>query len=46
MADSSKAHRLRPNGTYEPVKPEPGTEPLDSQRWLIEHRHDAIAESG
>jgi hypothetical protein len=24
------------------VKPELGTEPLDSQRWLIEHRHEAM----
>jgi polyphosphate kinase len=44
LADSVKARRLRPDGTYEPVKPEPGTEPLDAQRWLIEHRHAVVPE--
>jgi polyphosphate kinase len=38
LADTVKARRLRPDGTYEPVQPEAGQEPLDSQRWLIEHR--------
>ena len=44
LADSAKARRLRADGTYEPVKPDPGTEPLESQRWLIEHRHAAMRE--
>jgi hypothetical protein len=44
LADSAKARRLRPDGTYELVKPDPGTEPLDSQRWLIEHRQVATLE--
>ena len=44
LADSVKARRLRPDGTYELVKPDPGIEPLDSQRWLIEHRHGAMPE--
>ncbi|HEY7675528.1 MAG TPA: polyphosphate kinase 1, partial [Candidatus Methylomirabilis sp.] len=38
LADTAKARRLRADGTYEPVKPAPGAEPLDSQRWLIAHR--------
>jgi hypothetical protein len=44
LADSAKARGLRPDGTYELVKPDPGTEPLDSQRRLIEHRHAATLE--
>ena len=44
LADSAKARRLRADGTYELLKPEPGTEPLDSQRWLIEHRHGVVPE--
>jgi hypothetical protein len=35
---------VRADGTYELVKPDPGTEPLDSQRWLIEHRHPSMPE--
>jgi polyphosphate kinase len=46
LADSAKARRLRSDGSYEPVKPEPGMEPLDSQRWLIEHRHAGIPDAG
>jgi polyphosphate kinase len=38
LADTAKARRLRADGSYEPVKPAPGEEPLDSQRWLIAHR--------
>jgi len=38
LADTAKARRLRADGSYEPVKPTPGEEPLDSQRWLIAHR--------
>ena len=38
LADAAKARRLRADGSYEPVKPTPGEEPLDSQRWLIAHR--------
>src|SRR4029453_3164394 len=44
LGDSAKARRLRADGPYEPVKPDPGTEPLESQRWLIEHRHAARRE--
>jgi polyphosphate kinase len=44
VADSVKARRLRPDGTYELVKPDPGMEPLNSQRWFIEHRHEAMPE--
>jgi polyphosphate kinase len=44
LADSVKARRLRADGAYELVKPEPGTEPVDSQRWLIEHRHEVTPE--
>jgi polyphosphate kinase len=44
LADSAKARRVRADGTYELVKPDPGTEPLDSQRWLIEHRHPSMPE--
>jgi polyphosphate kinase len=46
LADSINARRLRPDGTYEPVKPEPGTEPLDSQGWFVEHRHAVLPEPG
>jgi len=38
LGDTAKARRLRADGSYEPVKPAPGEEPLDSQRWLIAHR--------
>jgi polyphosphate kinase len=41
LADTARARRLRADGTYEPVKPAPGAEPLDSQRWLIAHRTPA-----
>ena len=44
LADTAKARRLRADGTYEPVKPVPGAEPLDSQRWLIAHRNAAVSD--
>jgi len=44
LADSAKARRLRADGTYELVKPDPGAESLDSQQWFIEHRHAVMPE--
>src|SRR5208337_1340371 len=38
LKDNVKARRLRSDGTYEKVEPEPGAEIIDSQRWLIENR--------
>ncbi|MBN2231755.1 MAG: polyphosphate kinase 1, partial [Deltaproteobacteria bacterium] len=38
LGDTVKARKLRSDGTYEPVQPEKGREPLDSQQWLVEHR--------
>lgn len=38
LRDNVKARRLLPDGTYERVRPLPGEEINDSQRWLIENR--------
>jgi len=38
LADSVKARELHNDGTYTRVVPPPGTVPLRSQEWLIEHR--------
>ena len=38
LADTVKARRLRPDGTYERVKPAPEEPPLDSQQRLIDQR--------
>ncbi|HSB69927.1 MAG TPA: polyphosphate kinase 1 [Candidatus Methylomirabilis sp.] len=35
LADSVKARRLRPDGTYERVRPAPGQPVVDSQHWFI-----------
>jgi polyphosphate kinase len=41
LADTVKARRLRPDGTYERVRPADGAEPLDSQAWFLAHDLDA-----
>ena len=46
LADTAKARRLRPDGTYERVKPPSAEVPLDSQQWLIDHRTHAIVKQG
>lgn len=38
LADNVHARMLRPDGTYVRIEPGPQDQPLDSQRWLIEHR--------
>ena len=38
LADTVKARRLLPDGTYELVKPKGDQTPLNSQNWLISHR--------
>jgi len=45
LRDNVKARRLLPNGSYERVRPLPGEQIMDSQRWLIENRgawHESI----
>ena len=41
LADNVKARRMRSDGTYERIRPDPGVPPLDSQQWLISHRTSA-----
>ena len=41
LADNVKARRMRPDGSYERVRPAPGVAPLDSQQWFIVHRTPA-----
>jgi len=38
LADTVKARRLLPDGTYERVKPKEGVMPFNSQEWLIDNR--------
>jgi polyphosphate kinase len=38
LSDTAKAHELHSDGTYTRVGPPPGTPPLRSQEWLIDHR--------
>ena len=46
LADTVKARRLRPDGTYERVRPARlGEEPLDSQAWFLAHTLDEIPAS-
>ena len=35
LADTVKARRMRPDGTYERVRPAPGQPVVDSQHWFI-----------
>jgi polyphosphate kinase len=46
LADTVKARRLRPDGTYERVKPAPEEPPLDSQQRLIDYRGRASFDQG
>jgi polyphosphate kinase len=46
LADTVKARRLRPDGTYERVKPAPEEPPLDSQQRLIDHRVRTVVDQG
>jgi polyphosphate kinase len=38
LADTMKARRLMPDGSYERVKPKGEQLPFNSQAWLISHR--------
>lgn len=38
LRDNVQARRLRPDGTYERVRPKEDETPLNSQLWLLEHR--------
>jgi polyphosphate kinase len=38
LKDTVKARRLLADGSYERLSPKPGTMPLNSQQWLIDHR--------
>jgi polyphosphate kinase len=38
LRDNLSARRLRPDGRYERVRPEPGEEPLNSQAYFVEKR--------
>lgn len=38
LADRRGLSRLLPDGRYEPVPPEAGEEPFDSQAWMVAHR--------
>ena len=37
LRDTVKSRRLGPDGAWTRVRPADGADPLDSQRWLIEH---------
>ena len=43
LTDNVKARRMRSDGSYERVRPDPGVAPLDSQQWFISHRTPAVA---
>ncbi len=45
LADTVKARRLRPDATYERVRPALGEEPLDSQAWFLSHTLDEMPAS-
>jgi polyphosphate kinase len=38
LADNVKARVLKPDGTYQRVRPEAGQPPLNSQAWLLSHQ--------
>jgi polyphosphate kinase len=38
LKDNVKARRMLPDGTYEPVRPQEGEKPLNSQEWMIKNR--------
>ncbi|WP_206633404.1 polyphosphate kinase 1 [Methanoculleus taiwanensis] len=38
LRDTARARRLLPDGSYERIRPDPGEEPLDTQRWMLAHR--------
>jgi polyphosphate kinase len=38
--DNVKARELLPDGTYRQLQPEPGAQPIDSQRWFMEHSRE------
>jgi polyphosphate kinase len=38
LRDNVKARKMLPDGIYEPVRPAPGEEALNSQEWMIENR--------
>jgi polyphosphate kinase len=40
MADTVKARVLCPDGTYQRVLPAEGEQPLEAQRWFMEHARD------
>jgi polyphosphate kinase len=40
MADTVKARILRSDGTYERVLPAEGEQPLEAQRWFMDHARD------
>jgi polyphosphate kinase len=44
LKDTSHAHRLLPDGTYERIRPAPGEAPFSSQDWFLAQR-DHIAKS-
>lgn len=39
-ADTVKARLLLPDGTYQRVEPQPGVQPLECQRWFMEHSRE------
>jgi polyphosphate kinase len=40
LRDNVKARELLPDGTYRQLRPAPGEEPIDSQRWFMEHSRE------
>ncbi len=40
MADTVKAQELQSDGSYRPVLPASGVQPLSAQRWFMEHSRD------
>jgi polyphosphate kinase len=40
MRDNVKARELLPDGTYRQLRPGPGEEAIDSQRWFMEHSRE------
>ncbi len=45
LKDNVKARVLKPDGTYERIRPQPGEPECNSQEWLIQHRGEWHRES-
>ncbi len=46
MADTAKARRLRPDGSWERVRPADGAEPFNAQEWFVAQARAAARQGG